>query len=140
MRFGGVGWGLAEDGDVAIWVEAVDEASAGWSLDAQAGGADGDAAVGLDFDGGTLAEDEGPPRAFGSRAQSGSAFLFGESPCGEWGHGQFAMALVGVAMGAEVFEEGVGGFNGGDGLGGAACGEAVLPVLMAAFDFPFGLW
>ena len=63
MRFCGVIWRVAEDGDVAVWVEAVDQAGAGRSFDAQACGASSDAAVGLDFDGGALAEDIGPPRA-----------------------------------------------------------------------------
>ena len=48
--FGGVGGRGAEDGDVAVGVEAVDEAGAGWSLDAQAQGACGDPSVGVDFE------------------------------------------------------------------------------------------
>ena len=113
----------------------MDEAGGRWSLDAEASGAGGDTAVGLDSDSGALAEDGGPPKAFGGRAQCGSVFLLGEEPGGERGRGQFAVALVGGAMGAEVFEEGVGGGEGGDGFGSAEGGEAVLPVLMAALDF-----
>jgi len=130
---------MAEDGDVGVWVEAVDEAGGGRSLDAEAAGADGDAAVGLDFDGGTLAEDIGPPRAFGRWAERTAAFVLGALPGGERGHGQFAVALVGVAVEAEFGEQGVGGGDGGDGLGGAKCRETVLPVLVAALDFALGL-
>lgn len=139
LRFCGASGGLTEDGDVGVGVEAVDEAGAGRGVDTQAGGACGDAAVGLDFDGGALAEDVGPPGAFGGGAQGGTVFLLREEPCGERGHGQLAMALVGVAVSAEVFEQDVGRGDGGDGLGGAERGEAVLPVLVAALDFAFGL-
>ena len=54
LRFGGVFWWVAEEEDVAIGAEAVDEAGAGRGLHAEASGAGGDATVGLDFDGGAL--------------------------------------------------------------------------------------
>ena len=50
-----------------------------------------------------------------------------------------AMALVGVAVGAEFFAQGVGGGEVGDGIRGEEGREAVLPVLMAALDLAFGL-
>ena len=65
LRFGVLGWWEAQDGEVGVWVEAVDEAGARRSLDAEAAGADGNATVGRDLDGGTLAEDGRPPRAGG---------------------------------------------------------------------------
>jgi hypothetical protein len=37
-------------------------------MDAQELRADGDAAIGADFEGGALAPDKGPPRALGDRA------------------------------------------------------------------------
>jgi len=49
------------------------------------------------------------------------------------------MAFVSVAVEAEFCEQGVEGFEGGDGFCGAEGGEAVLPVLVAAFDFALGL-
>jgi hypothetical protein len=52
----------------------------------------------------------------------------GELPGAQRGHGQFAVALVGVAVQAEAGEQGVGGGDGDDGFGGAERGEAVLPV------------
>jgi len=79
----------------------MDEAGARRGLAAQACGAGGGAAVGLDFDGGALAEDVGPPRAFGWWTQGAAAVLFGKLPGGERSHGQFAVAFVGVAMDAE---------------------------------------
>ena len=137
--FGGVGGRVAEDGDVAVGVEAVDEAGAWRGLDAQAQGACGDATVRVDFEGRAEAEDVGPPRALWGGAKDGAVFLLGALPGGERSHGQFAMALVGVAVEAEVGEQGVGAVEVGDGFCGEEGGEAVLPVLMAAFDFAFGL-
>ena len=58
--FSGVVRVVVEDGDVAVWMLAVDEAGARRDLDAEALGADGDAAV---EDGGSQAPDVGPPRA-----------------------------------------------------------------------------
>ena len=49
------------------------------------------------------------------------------------------MALMGVAMGAEFFEQGVGGGQRGDGIRGEDRREAVLPVLVAALDLALGL-
>lgn len=139
LRFGVVRRFVAEDGDVAIGMEAVDETGARRSLYAKAAGSCGDAAVWLDGDRGTEAPDVGPPRAAGSWPQRGAAFLLGGLPSGERSHGQFAMAFVGVAVEAEFGEQDVEGFEGGDGFRGAEGGEAVLPVLMAAFDFALGL-
>lgn len=139
LGFGVVRGFVTEDGDVAVGMEAVDETGAWRSLHAQAAGPCGDAAVWLDGDCGAEAPDVGPPWAAGSWAQRGAAFLLGGLPGGEWSHGQFAMALVGVAVKAEFGEQDVEGFEGGDGFRGAEGGEAVLPVLVAAFDFALGL-
>ena len=120
-------------------MEAVDEAGAGRSVDFDAEGAGGDAAVGGDGDGGAEAPEVGPPRAIGSWAQGGAAFLVGGLPGAQRSHGEFAVALVGVAMAAEVGEEEVGGWDVGERVGGEQCWDAVLPVLVAAFDFALGL-
>ena len=69
--FCGVVWMVFEDGDVAVWVLAVDEAGAWRSLDAEALGADGDAAIGADEDGGAQAPDAGPPWAEGPEPAEG---------------------------------------------------------------------
>lgn len=130
---------VAEDGDVAVGMEAVDEAGAWRSLDAETAGACGDAAIWRDGDRGAEAPDVGPPRAAGSWPQRRAAFLLGGLPGGERSHGQFAMAFMGVAVEAEFCQQGVEGFEGGDGFCGAEGGEAVLPVLVAAFDLAIGL-
>ena len=58
---------------------------------------------------------------------------------GERSHGQFAMALVGVAVKAAIGEQGVGGVEIGDGLCGEGQRKAVMTVLVTAFDFALGL-
>ena len=95
----------------------------------------GDAAIGGDGDGGTEAPDAGPPRAFGGGAQSGAAFLVRGLPGAQRGHGEFAVALVGVAMAAEIGEEEIGGWDVLERVGSEQGGDAVLPVLVAALDF-----
>lgn len=120
-------------------MEAVDEAGSRRGGDFDAEGACGDATVGGDGDGGAEAPDVGPPRAFGCGAQGGAAFFLRGLPGTQRGHGQFAVALVGVAMAAEVGEEEVGGWDVGERVGGEERGDAVLPVLVAAFDFALGL-
>ena len=88
---------------------------------------------------GAETEDVGPPRTLWGGAKDGAVFLLGALPGGERSHGEFAMALVGVAVEAEIGEEGVGAVEIGDGLCGEERREAVLPVLVAAFGFAFGL-
>jgi hypothetical protein len=91
---------VLQDGDIAVGAEAVDEARAWGGGDAEAAGACSDAAVGLDEDGGTMAKDVRPPRAFGRWTQGAAVLVVGELPGGQWSHGQFAVAFVGVAIGA----------------------------------------
>ena len=67
--FGGVVGVVVADGDGPVWVLPMDAACARRSLDAEALGADGDAAIGADEDGGAQAPDVGPPRAVRSGAQ-----------------------------------------------------------------------
>jgi len=120
-------------------MEAVDETSSRRSRDSDAERSSGDAAVWLDGDRGAEAPDAGPPRAFGGGAQGGAAFLVRGLPCAQRSHGQFAVTLVGVAMATEVGEEEVGRGDVGQRVGGEQGGDAVLPVLVAALDFAFGL-
>ena len=64
-------WVMAKDGDVAVGMLAVDEASAWRDLDAETLSADGHAAIGADEDGGAQAPDVGPPRAKGPEPAEG---------------------------------------------------------------------
>jgi hypothetical protein len=140
LRFGGLGRRVSEDGDVAVWMEAVGEPQAGCGLDSQAQRACTDATVWLHLNGGTLAEDVSPPGAFGRWAQCRAAFGLSLLPSGERGHRQFAVSLVLVAMEAEFGQQSIGRRKAGDAIAGEQRGQAVLPVLMAALDFALGLW
>lgn len=130
---------VEEDADIAVCVETSCDAGAGRAFDAQALGADGDAAVGADFGTGALAPDAGPPGAFWSGAQGGALFLQRQVPCGLRGGAQFAVTFFLVVVIAKFFEQRVGLGQGGDVLGGEERREALLPKIMSAFDLAFGL-
>jgi hypothetical protein len=135
-RFGGR---MAENGEVAIGVEAMNKARARRSGDAEAEGADGNAAIVADFEGGALTPNVRPPRAAWSWPERGTFFLGGEVPGGEWGHAQFAVPFVSIAMEEEVLQQSIGGGQVAELLGGKERGQAVLPILVTAFDLALGL-
>ena len=49
------------------------------------------------------------------------------------------MLFFGVVMAAQCFEQRVGLLEGRDFFSGKKCGKLVLPKMMGAFDFTFGL-
>ena len=59
--------------------------------------------------------------------------------CGAGSGAEFAVDFVGVGVGEELLEEGVGGFEGEDLICGEQGREAFLPVVVAALDLAFGL-
>ena len=65
---------------MARGVMTKDESGFWGGLDAEALGADGDAAIVSDFDAGALAPDEGPPRTARYGTQDGAVFFFGGVP------------------------------------------------------------
>ena len=92
-----IGWG-GEDGVMAGGMEAENDFGAGWMFEAQALGADGNAAIGADLDGGADTPNIRPPGAARGGAQDGALFLFGEVPGLLRGQAQFAMDFMDVAM------------------------------------------
>ena len=128
-----------KDGEVAVGVDSAGDGGAAGALDAQAGGADGDAAVGADFGLGAEAPDGGPPGAVRGGAQDGTLFPERQIPGGLRGGAQCAVAFAGVVVEGEFFEQRVGRGERGDGLGGEAWREAFLPEVVGALDFAFGL-
>lgn len=130
---------LSEDGDIAVGVETVDDTGASSDARAQTFVADGHAAVGADFQTCTRTPDVGPPRATRNRAQDRAIFAAGFMGGSIGSAAQFAMNLLGVAMAAQIGQERVGGFRGGDVFSGEQSGKSALPVLVLAFDFAFGL-
>ncbi len=112
---------------------------AGFLFDAQTLRADGDAAVAASFQNCAHAPDVRPPRRLSRRTQHKTPFFFGEVPSGLRGHFYFAMDFPGVVMAAQFFEQRIGLRKGGDFFGGKKSGQPVLPEMMGAFDFAFGL-
>ena len=55
------------------------------------------------------------------------------------GLAEFAMDFMLVGVGQKLVEQLVGGGEFGDAVGGEERDEAFLPVVVAAFDFAFGL-
>jgi len=86
-----------------------------------------------------LTPDVGPPRALGNGTADG-AFLGAGLPLGGVGClAQFAMDFVLVGVGNELVEQLVGPGQFDDALGGQERDQAFLPVVVASFDFAFGL-
>ena len=128
-----------QDGVMAGWVEAQDDGGAGRFFDAQAFGANGEAPVDANLEGGAHTPYIGPPRATWDRAQHGAIFLFGGVPSTLGGLAQFAMDFVGVAMVAECVDMSVGFRQVGNFFTGEVGRQPALPELVFAFDFALGL-
>ena len=79
-------------------MEAENDLGAWRTIDAQALGSDRHATVGADFECGADTPNIRPPRAARGGAQDGPFLLLGEFPSLLWGHAQFAMDFVGVAV------------------------------------------
>lgn len=109
---------VGEDGDVAVGVEAVNDAGAGADADAEALGVDGHATVGADLEQGALAPDVRPPRAARSGAQSIAVFAQGGPGSGVGGAPEFAVDFVGVPVTPQFGQELVAGFGRGDAFRG----------------------
>ena len=79
-------------------VEAEDDFGPWGIFEADALGADGNTPIGADLESGAHAPNIRPPRAARGGAQDGPFLLLGEFPSLLWGHAQFAMDFVGVAV------------------------------------------
>ena len=117
----------SEDGEVTVWMEAADDFCTGRPVDAQACGAEGDTAVGIDAGAGALTPDARPPRAGWSGTQSRALLAESELPCGLRRGADLAMLFRFVAMDPQLVEQGLGRAEGGDGFGGEDRGQALLP-------------
>jgi hypothetical protein len=102
-------------------------------------GACGDFAVVPDAERGLLAPDVRPPGTGGGRTDDGAllgqGLLLGSVGCVT----QFAVDLVVVGVREELIEQVVGAGEFDNGLGGQERDQSFLPVIVAAFDFAFGL-
>jgi hypothetical protein len=138
----GFGFGIgsmAEVVNVSIWAEAADDGGAGRGVNGLALRADGNLAVVPDADAGLLAPDVGPPRALRGGADHGALFGEGLLVGGVGCLAEFAVDFVLVGVGDELVEQWVGPDQFDDLVGGQERNQAFLPVVVAAFDFAFGL-
>jgi hypothetical protein len=138
-RFGLWIWGVAQIIDVTIGPQAADNRGTGRGLNGLALGTDGDFTVVADADAGLLAPDVRPPRAVGGWTEDGTFFGEGLLLGLERGLPDFAVDFMLVGVGDELIEEVVGPDQFEDVVGGQEGDEAFLPVVVAAFDFAFGL-
>ena len=132
-------WGLAEVVDVSVWAQAADDGGTGWGVNGVTLGPDGDFAVVADADASLLAPDVGPPGTSGRGTEDGVFLVEGLLVGLVRGLAQFAVDFVLVAVGDELVEELVGPDQFADAVGSQEWHEAFLPVVVAAFDFAFGL-
>jgi hypothetical protein len=137
--FGFLVWGVTEVKGVAIGAEAADELGAWGRVDGSALGADGDFAVVADAHTGLLTPDVGPPGALGGGADDGAFFGEGLLVGGLRCLAQFAMDFVLVGVRDELREQLVGARDFKDAICRKQWDQAFLPVVVAAFDFAFGL-
>ena len=120
-------------------MEAEHDFGAGRSFQTQALGADGDAPVGADFDGGAHAPDVRPPGAVWGWPERRTVFLPSLVPSPLRGLAQFPVDFVGVVVRPQLVDMGIGNRDFTDFLAGKISWEPALPEEMFAFDFAFGL-
>jgi hypothetical protein len=124
---------------MAAGMKAEDDLGSLGMFESDALGSDGNTAVGSGFEQGSDAPNIWPPGAARGRPQNG-AFLFpGQIPgslCGEF---KFAVGFPGVAMEAQGLDVPVGFGQVSDALAGEIGRQPLLPELVFAFDFAFGL-
>ncbi len=130
---------MAEVVNVSIWAEAADDGGAGWSVDGLALRADRDFAVVTDADAGLPAPDVGPPRTVGIGPENGAFFGEGLLVGGVGCLAEFAVDFVLVGVRHELVEQLVGPDQFHDLVSGQERDKSFLPVVVAAFDFAFGL-
>jgi hypothetical protein len=133
----GIG-GLTEVIDVPIGAEAADDGGAWRCGEGVPLVADGDFAVVADADAGLLAPDVRPPRTVGGGTKDGALLGQGLLVGGVGCLAEFAMDFVLVGVRDELVEEVVGPGEFDKVIGGQQGNEALLPVVVAAFDFAFG--
>ena len=99
---------MAEVVNVAVIAQAADDGGAGRSVQGVKLSANSNLAVVAHAHGGSLAPDQGPPRAGGHRTQDGVFFSHRLIPCGLGRGAQFPVDLVGVGVGQEQVEQVIG--------------------------------
>lgn len=125
--------------DVTVWTQTADYCGAGLCFNGVALRSDRHFALITDTDVGLLAPDERPPRTSRSGAQDGTLLSEGQLFGGVRGGAQFAVDFVLVGVRQQLVQELIGTLQFCDAVCGEQGWEAFLPVIVAAFDFTFGL-
>jgi len=101
--------------------------------------ANGDFTVLADAHAGLLTPDVGPPRTGGNRAEDRALFSQGLIASGVRRGAEFPVDFVPVDVGQQLVQQGIGTVQFEDLVSGQQWWQAFLPVIVAAFDFAFGL-
>ena len=101
---------------------------------------DGDSTVVSDAHALATAPDVVPPGASFAGPQRVALAAFGPLPGSLRCLVEFTVVFCAVVMLAQLLKQLVGGLDPGDAFGGKERWQAVLPVVMQAFYFTFGLW
>lgn len=132
-------WGMLKEIDVAIRTETTDDFGTWGCVNGQSLVADGHFTIVADADFGLLAPDKGPPWAGRNWTQNGMFLDEGLLSGGVRGGAQFAMDFVSVYVWQQLVQEAIGTLQFDDVIGRQQGREALLPVVVTAFDFAFGL-
>lgn len=130
---------VAQIGDGAVRVTALEDTGVGWAGDAEAQIGNRHTSVRADDHGFSDAPDKRPPRALGRWTQDGTALAESLVPRGLGVATDFAMAFMLIVMEAERIERGIRRGGVGQALGSEERGQAILPIGMEAFDLALGL-
>lgn len=132
-------WRCGQHGVMACGMEAEQDFGLWGFLDSEPLGPDRHAAIAADFDGRADAPDVLPPRTARSWPDDGAVFFLCQVPGPLRSLAKFAMDFVGIAMGSEGVDVGIGQGDVGNLFAGKVGGQAALPELVFAFDFSLGL-
>ena len=102
-------------------------------------GTDRNAAISSDFEDGPYTPNIRPPWAARGGSQNGSFLLFGQIPSALGCEFKLAVRLLGIAVESQRLDVGVGFGHLGDLFAGEIGRQPLLPELVFAFDFAFGL-
>ena len=132
-------WSVAKVKAVTVGTETADDMGTRGCVNGLALGAGRDFAVVADADAGLLTPDVGPPGTRRDGTDDGAFFGEGLLVGGVRGLPEFAVDFMLVGVGEEWIEQLIGAGEFDDVVGGHERDQTFLPVVVAAFDFAFGL-
>ena len=130
---------MTEEKEVAVWTKTADEGGTRGGIKGLALVAHEDFAVVANADTSLLTPDVGPPGAGEGGTDDGAFFSEGLLVGGVGCLAEFAVDFMLIGVWDELVEQLVGPDQFGDAVGGQEGDESFLPIVVAAFDFAFGL-